>query len=658
MTAHALPAQSGWLQTLIRLLRPYPGRGNLMMRCLITCTLVMIISLTLQVPFLALSLIAVFYVTQKNIVLSKLTGALFVLGTTLAVGLSILTLKLTWEYPLLRLMMASGLFFACVYLMRATRYGVIFFLSGLVIFYTQTFADMTDNADSVVRMILWLWVAINYAILLTLIVNLLFLPLEPVAQLKGALQSQLSEINARTELLIRQEPILEPLSAADIQEKTLTLQHMLAFAIMRDKRYRQDEAWHLARISTVSDLYLMVQQLPTHPDTDDLALAQKLLDRCHAFAASIAEDEPFSVDETDVFQGAKPGILARMMESLAAFSHYQRPPADSSAQSKATARMNGLLMNQTWYTFAFKTLLSTFVCYLIYIAADWQGIHTIMLSCIIVAQSSLGSTAQRGLLRVIGAVLGSLAALLMVILVMPHIESVVGLLAMSLPVIGLGAWIYAGSEKISYAGIQMMFTFALALLESFGPTFELVEIRDRVIGILLGVLIATFVHRYLWPEREGKLFWNSVSSLINALAQRVKTHQAGTGSEIALRRSLAGCQGIAGRVAMEPGWSADNGQSESEILAAQQVLSHLSEIIYQFEHLNAGQGENDFASERQQAAAMLKQCAALAEAGGETTSAAPVTYVKEGRLQTLFYEIEQLNLSLRTRQTATDRVSL
>ncbi|RJT35115.1 FUSC family protein [Rahnella woolbedingensis] len=653
MVLQRSPAIHSRLHQLDSLLRPFPGRGNLMLRCLIACTLVMIISLTLQIPFLALSLIAVFYVTQKNIVLSRLTGTLFILGTTLAVGLSILTLKLTWEYSLLRLMMAGGLFFGCLYLMRATKYGVVFFLSGLVIFYTQTFADMTDNADSVVRLILWLWVAINYAIILTLVINQLFLPLEPVVQLKGALQAQLSEIIGRTEQFIRGETLPEPLSAASIQDKVLMLQQMLAFSVMRNKRYREDEAWHLARISTVSGLYQMVQQLPDCPDETDLSLAKDLVERCKAFAASVAEDRMFSVNETDIPAETKSGTLMRMLESVTAFSHYQHVPLESASESKESARRNGLVMNQAWCTFAFKTLLSTFICYLIYIASDWQGIHTIMLSCIIVAQSSLGSTAQRGLLRVIGAVFGSLAALLMVILVMPHIQSVVGLLAMSLPVIGLGAWIYAGSEKISYAGIQMMFTFALALLESFGPTFELVEIRDRIIGILLGVLIATCIHLWLWPEREGKLFWSNVSDLINALAQRVKTHAEGTGTEIVLRRSLAGCQGIAARVAMEPGWSSDDRQSENNILAAQQVLSHLSEIIYQFEHLRAEHGDNDFVPERQLAAELLQSCAVLAASGEPTGATASTTGIKQRRLQPLFYEIGQLNLSLRNRQVVT-----
>lgn len=40
--------------------------------------------------------------------------------------------------------------------------------------------------------------------------------------------------------------------------------------------------------------------------------------------------------------------------------------------------------------FALKTLLATLICYVFYTAADWQGLHTIMLSCVIVAQPGLG----------------------------------------------------------------------------------------------------------------------------------------------------------------------------------------------------------------------------------------------------------------------------
>ena len=83
-----------------------------------------------------------------------------------------------------------------------------------------------------------------------------------------------------------------------------------------------------------------------------------------------------------------------------------------------------------------------------------------MLTCLIVAQPSLGATGQRSLLRVVGPC-GSLA-LAMMLWVVPHLDDIIGLLGMVLPVIALASWVSAGSERISYAGTQIMFTFALA----------------------------------------------------------------------------------------------------------------------------------------------------------------------------------------------------
>jgi uncharacterized membrane protein YccC len=62
-----------------------------------------------------------------------------------------------------------------------------------------------------------------------------------------------------------------------------------------------------------------------------------------------------------------------------------------------------------------------------------------------------------------------LLALLLIVFVQPWTDSLSGLLAMTLPVLALAAWIAAGSERIAYAGIQIGFTFALAFLSWFGP---------------------------------------------------------------------------------------------------------------------------------------------------------------------------------------------
>ena len=168
--------------------------------------------------------------------------------------------------------------------------------------------------------------------------------------------------------------------------------------------------------------------------------------------------------------------------------------------------------------FAFKSWLAALLCYVFYNAVDWPGIHTVMLTCVIVALPSLGASTQKGLLRIGGCLVGSALALLCMVFVIPQVETLVGLLVMSLPVIGLGAWVAAGSERISYAGLQIMFCFALALLEQFGPSTDMTEIRDRLVGIILGVLVSTLVHGLLWPESEGDSLRRRLSSILHSIA--------------------------------------------------------------------------------------------------------------------------------------------
>ena len=116
------------------------------------------------------------------------------------------------------------------------------------------------------------------------------------------------------------------------------------------------------------------------------------------------------------------------------------------------------------------------------------------------------------------ALLASLLALLLIVFVQPRTDSLTGLLAMSLPVLALAAWIAAGSERIAYAGIQIGFTFALAFLSWFAPLTNLTELRDRVLGILLGVLVSSIVHLYLWPDSEAPQLKTRLAALYRRLA--------------------------------------------------------------------------------------------------------------------------------------------
>jgi multidrug resistance protein MdtO len=564
-------------------IRANPGRANVMLRCVLASAIVITLSMALQVPLLALSLLVVFFVTQSNVVMTRLVGVLFMIGVTLAVGAAILVLKLTYDYPLLRILLSSVLFILSAYMMRVAKIGAAFFLVGITVIYIQSFVDLTDHAEALVRIALWLWVAINYPIAITLLINTLCLPAEPVKQLESVMLGQLAAVDACLADLERRGTLgTGRPGAQEVQSGTLTLQRLLRFSTMRDPDCRRRQAFHLARIAAVSRLYAATASLPDSPAHVPIDILSALRGACKHFSRVVLTGERFTVHELLANVGDKslPGALHQMREALHAFAdRSSAPEAAESKRERERFFVPDAFSNPVYMQFSLKTLLAAMIGYLFYQATDWQGIHTIMLSSLIVAQPSLGATGRRAILRIGGAALGSLIALVMVVWVVPRIDDIVGLLLMSLPVIALGAWVNAGSERISYVGVQLMFTFALAVLEQFGPTTSLTEIRDRVVGVLLGVVISTVVHASLWPEAEGEALRQRVARLLRSIAARLRQSGDTSTTLAAHWAELADCEAMAARVALEPGWQLGEGQQEVFQLHVQTMLAQLREIL-------------------------------------------------------------------------------
>ncbi|RWA48926.1 hypothetical protein AU476_31745 [Cupriavidus sp. UYMSc13B] len=308
-------------------LAPYPGRANTMLRCMLTSAIVIVLSMALQVPELPLSLLVVFYVTQANVVVTRLVGVMFMVGSTLAIGLSILLLKLTFDYPLLRIVAASALFFGSVYLMRILKVGIIFFIVAIVVIYVQTFVDRTDQAELLIRAVLWVWVAVNYPIAITLLVNTLLLPVEPQHQLKAEIHLQLDAVDARLGRLCDDAPPDGVITPQAIQQGALTLQKLLKFATMRDARYRHEMAYHLACIATVSRVYRAAGDLPPgfaglNPVQRD-ALRQ-LRANCRALDAALGDDTPYryvpAAASSEGHPVSLPAAAEEMQRALAALA--------------------------------------------------------------------------------------------------------------------------------------------------------------------------------------------------------------------------------------------------------------------------------------------------------------------------------------------------
>lgn len=274
-----------------------------------------------------------------------------------------------------------------------------------------------------------------------------------------------------------------------------------------------------------------------------------------------------------------------MRDALRALTAAEHATPSGAPTPKDPLLVRDAFSNPNYLRFAFKTWLATLICYVFYNGVDWPGIHTVMLTCVIVALPSLGASTQKGLLRIGGCLVGSALALLCIVFVVPHIDTLVGLLAMSLPVIALGAWVAAGSERISYAGMQIMFCFALALLEQFGPSIDLTEVRDRLVGILIGVLVSTLVHGVLWPESEGNSLRRRLADALHEIAALLRspvlepgdTSERLQGQSLRSWRQLAECEAMLARVALEPGWH--QGEHEEQTLFTQTLLAKAREVL-------------------------------------------------------------------------------
>ncbi|HDS1150070.1 TPA: FUSC family protein, partial [Pluralibacter gergoviae] len=227
-------------------LAPAQGRGGYTLRLTLSCALVITCFMTLQIPFLAVALIVVFYVSQPNVVMMALVGVVFFLTISVTIGLVLLIFKYAYDYPLLRLIAATLLFSGALYLMRVLgKLGLAFFVVALALIYAQTFPSMTDQSEILVRLLLWLWAAINLAVLLTVLVNACFPDAYPARQFRSRLRALFRQAAGQ----LRGEP---PMTAAALAARLPELQTLLKLGTLSSPQMCRDAGrWEALMVAAV-----------------------------------------------------------------------------------------------------------------------------------------------------------------------------------------------------------------------------------------------------------------------------------------------------------------------------------------------------------------------------------------------------------------------
>src|SRR4051794_28436642 len=349
------PTESDWLGWLKRELAPTSARKIRTAIMVAGAVLCVIISMTLQVPELATSAYMVFFASKETKLLTKITGLGGIIVLTIGIGATLLLYKFTYGHPELRIPGMAIALFLGMWLSRILVIGPLGFLLGFVIAVSQSVGVEVPSPELLVRGLLWLWVALTYAIAVTVVLNLLFLPDTPK-------------------------------TAARPKPKNLFVPH--AF---------------------------------TNP------------------------------------------------------AHVH---------------------------FALKVTFAAMFCYIVYETIDWTGIHTAFITCTFIALESTEATFYKGTLRIVGCIIGGALALFSIVFLMPHMETIASLVVLVAGAAGIAGWVAAGSERISYAGLQLAFAFFYSVFQGYAPDTDLDNVRNRVVGILFGLIVTGLVFKYIWAERE------------------------------------------------------------------------------------------------------------------------------------------------------------
>ncbi|MEC4749437.1 FUSC family protein [Methylomicrobium sp. Wu6] len=218
--------------------------------------------------------------------------------------------------------------------------------------------------------------------------------------------------------------------------------------------------------------------------------------------------------------------IAGLMHSLhESASSPEMKPMEAETEFGDTAWLPAWFGYEFWSThadtlqYAIKFSLGAILCTLIVESLAWPAINTAIITCIITAQTSLGADYRISLLRLSGSALGGLCAYLYVLVFQSQIDSIVGFTLATAPVWAISAWISAGSDRIAYMGRQIAFSLALFVLHDFGAVTDLNLSRDRVIGILLGIIVMGVLDYALWPRRSIALARIHSASALHTIAR-------------------------------------------------------------------------------------------------------------------------------------------
>lgn len=503
-------------------LQPFEGRLGLTWRVALLCAIVAGVAMMHKLPESAISCYLIIFLMRPNGAecVGQAVG-LIILASLLILGMAPL-IQVLADAPLLRVAVIALATFIFMYLSSASQLGEIGAIIGLVIAFILSMVDVVPAGEIVTRGLLYAWAMACMPMALMIGFSLVF-GTGPHTLLRQTIAERLS---AAAELL----------QSGDRRAATALLAEGQAEV---DKRVMMTRAFHtatkaealwLAGAAAASYRLLLAAAAVTPAGAEagadvsqpyaDQPSRQALAERCHTLAQAVRSRAPLPTSlsrqsgDDDVATGSALTVIRRTLEGLAA------PDGGLAAKpAKIPFMAPDAFTNPDHQTYALKTTAAAVMAYLTYSLLDWEGIATAMVTCYVASLGTTGETVHKLCLRIGGCLIGALIGILSILLVIPHLTSVGGLMALVFCAILPAAWVSTGSERISYGGVQIGLAFLMTVLGGFGPSLDMDSARDRIIGILLGNMFVFIMFTNFWPTGAVVEARRCLSAALAALAR-------------------------------------------------------------------------------------------------------------------------------------------
>jgi len=528
-----------WFREFIRWeIAPYPGRANTVVRMTVTATLVMIIVMTFRIPNAFLAALYSILLARENLTATWRGGRIVALGFVGASLYTLLGMILFRGYPITHFFWVIGSLYLIFFVIRTAANYAAAAAFVIPIGITLPLWDRSLPSQVQVEGTLWPVLIIALGAGVTVGIEALYRIFDRSDPLIAFVDDLLLAVQQVAESIAAHHAPLESIRDRVLQYRMIGTGR-LRMTLQRQGLDPAQRARRSALISLAGRLNSLAANLeptPIQPDDDTIRL-RALSERLRAIRAQLRAGglSAFSPLIEGPPSSSFP-MLQEMERTVALITEISQHDemVDSSQNAPGRSWLRAVFLpdafqNPDYQHFAFAGCLAASVCYVLYNALDWPGIgQTCVITCIVTALTTIGNSLQAQFLRLAGCVAGGLVmGISAQVLILPGIDTVFGFALLFAAGTAFAAWFATSSPRLSFFGVQMALSFYFVNLQDSHIQTDLTIVRDKVAGVLLGILVMGFIFDRFGPRSDAEQLQKLLVRNVRMLAQLAVCQVAG-----------------------------------------------------------------------------------------------------------------------------------